>query len=143
MNALALAAAARPARRGMAARRALIVLLAFEGVAAVCGAVALALGAPAASDLLGGSLGAQATIAALLLAGLSAALAVASFTATGALLRDRPGAELSAAGVQATYLVGGIVGLVSAGLVPELAVAVALGGVGLLLAALSFPSRPR
>lgn len=143
MNGRALTATAHAPRRGMTARRTLIVLLAAEGVAAVCAAVALALGSVAGSNLLSGSLGAQATVAGFLLAGLSAVMALTSFATTGALLRDRPTAELSAAGVQATYLVGGIVGLTSAGMVPELAVAAGLGGIGLLLAALSLPSRPR
>lgn len=125
---------AAPVRRGLAPRRALIVLQAFEGVVALCAAVALAFAAPAAGDLLNGAFGSQATAAALLLAGLSLVLALGCFGATGGLLRDRPGAELTALAIQATIVVGAVVGLVSAAVVPELVAAAALGAAGLLLA---------
>ena len=127
----------------MTARRSLIVLMAFEGVAALCATVAFALGAPAAGDLLGGVLGAQATAAALLLAGLAAVSAAASFATTGALLRDRPAAEVSAAGVQVTYLLAGAIGSATAGLLAELVVVAALGAIGLVLALLSLRSARR
>ena len=125
---------AAPVRRGLAPRRALIVLQALEGVVALCAAVALAFAAPAAGDLLNGAFGSQATAAALLLAGLSLVLALGCFGATGGLLRDRPGAELTALAIQATIVVGAIIGLVSAAVVPELVAAAALGAAGLLLA---------
>ena len=143
MNALALRASARPRRRGLTARRWLIVLMAFEGVAALCTAVALALSAPGADALLGRSLGGQAAVALLLLAGLAAALAITSFNATGALLRDRPHAELTAGGIQLTILAAGATGLVTAGMTPELVVVAAIGLVGLVLAALSAGSAAR
>lgn len=143
MNALATAASARPERRGLTARRWLIVLVALQGVAALLAAVALALAAPTAGSLLGGTLGSQATAAALLLAVLSGTVAVASFAATGSLLRDRLHAELTAGGIQATFLVGGGMGLISAGMLPELIVATAVGVIGLLLVALSAGSSRR
>ncbi len=123
-----------PIRRGLGWRRALIVLLAFEGIVALCATITLAFAAPAAGDLLGGSPGAQATVAALLLAGLCGALALGSFAATGALLRDRPNAELTAVGIEATIAAAATVGLVSTGVGPELVAGAAIGGVGLLLA---------
>ena len=134
---------AAPVRRGLAARRALIVLLAFEGIVALCAAIALAFAAPAAGDLLNGAFGTQATVAALLLAGLSLVLALGCFGATGGLLRDRPGAEVTALAIEATILVGAIVGLVSAAIVPELVTAAALGAIGLLLALVVIASTPR
>lgn len=143
MNALALRAAARPQRRGLTARRWLIVLLAFESVAALCATVALALSAPGADSLLGQSLGGQAIVALLLLAGLAAALAVTSFNATGALLRDRPHAELTAGGIQLAILAAGVTGLLTAGVKPELVAVGAIGLVGLALAALSAGSARR
>lgn len=112
-------------------------MLAFEGVAALCAAVTLALGAPGADALLGAALGSQAVVALLLLAGLAGALSLAAFNATGALLRDRPHAELTAAGIQAVILAAGMTGLVSAGILPELVALSVIGLVGLLLAALS------
>jgi hypothetical protein len=134
---------AAPVRRGLAPRRALIVLLAFEGVVALCAAVALGFAAPAADDLLNGAFGAQATVAALLLAGLSLVLAIGCFGATGGLLRDRPGAELTALAIEATIVVGAVVGLVSAAIAPELVTAAALGAVGLLLALVVSAGTPR
>ncbi len=129
--------APRPVRRGLPARRWLIVLLAFEGVAALCAAVALALSAPTAGELLGTSLGESAAVATLLVAGLSGVLAVSAFSATGGLLRDRPHAELTAGGIQATILVGGAIAIATAGLLPPLVVATGLGCAGLLLALLA------
>lgn len=134
---------AAPLRRGLAPRRALIVLLAFEGIVALCAAIVLAFAAPAAGDLLNGAFGTQATVAALLLAGLSLVLALGCFGATGGLLRDRPGAELTALAIEATILVGAIVGLVSAAIVPELVTAAALGAIGLVLALVVIASTPR
>ena len=125
-----------PVRRGLGARRALIVLLAFEGVVALCAAVALAFTAPAAGELLGGAFGASATVAALLLAGLCAALAVGCFAATGGLLRDRTNAELTAIGVEAAVVAAAVVGFVSTGVSPELVAAAVIGGLGFLLAAI-------
>ena len=132
MNAVALSTLRTTPRRGLTARRWLIVLVAIEGVAALCAAVAFALSAPSAQNMLGG-LGSQATAAALMLAGLCAVLAVAAFNVTGALLRDRPMAEASAAGVQATILGGAAIGLVTAGMLPSLVAAAGMAVLGLLL----------
>ena len=143
MNAAALSASRTAPRRGLTARRWLIVLVAVEGVAALCAAVALALGAPSAENMLGGSLGSQAAAAALLLAGLSAVLAMAAFNVTGALLRDRPMAEASAAGIQATILGGAGIGLVTAGMLPSLLATAGMAVLGLLLVLLSVGSARR
>lgn len=143
MNAVALPTTRTTARRGLTARRWLIVLVAVEGVAALCAAVAFALSAPTAENMLGGSLGSQAAAAALLLAGLSAVLAVAAFNVTGALLRDRPMAEASAAGIHATILGGAAIGLVTAGPLPALIATAAMALAGLLLVLLSLGSARR
>ena len=143
MNVVAISSTRTAARRGLTARRALIVLVAIEGVAALCAAVALALSAPTAENMLGGSLGSQAAAAALLLAGLSAVLAVAAFNVTGALLRDRAMAEASAAGIQATILGGAAIGLVTAGMLPSLLATAGMAVVGLLLVLLSLGSARR
>ncbi|MEO8245483.1 MAG: hypothetical protein ABI622_00045 [Chloroflexota bacterium] len=143
MNAIALPTTRTTPRRGLTARRWLIVLLAFEGVVALCAAVAFALSAPTAENMLGGSLGSQSAAAALLLAGLSGVLAFAAFHVTGALLRDRQMAEASAAGVQATILGGATIGLVGAGMLPALAATAGLAAVGLLLVLLSLGSARR
>jgi hypothetical protein len=143
MNAVALSATRTAPRRGLTARRWLIVLVAAEGVAALCGAVAFALSAPAAQELLGDALGSQAAAAALLLAGLSAVLAIAAFNVTGSLLRDRPMAEASAAGIQATILGGAAIGLVTAGMLPALLAAAGVALAGLLLVLLSRGSARR
>lgn len=133
MNAFALSTS-RPTRRGLAARRWLIVLLALEGVAALCAAVTLALSAPEAGALLGASLGASAGVATLLVAGLSGALALSAFSATGGLLRDRQHAELTAGGLQAILLSGGAIGIATAGLLAPLLLVAGIGLGGLLLA---------
>ncbi len=143
MNAVALSRSRTTPRPGLTARRWLIVLVAVEGVAALCAAVALALSAPTAENMLGGSLGSQAAVAALLLAGLSAVLAVAAFNVTGALLRDRPMAEASAAGIQATILGGAAIGLATAGMLPSLVATAGLAVLGLLLVLLSRGSARR
>lgn len=143
MNAVAFPTTRTTPRRGLTARRWLIVLVAVESVAALCAAVALALAAPTAENMLGGTLGSQAPAAALLLAGLSAVLAVAAFNVTGALLRDRPMAEASAAGIQATILGGAAIGLVTAGLLPALAAVAGMATGGLLLVLLSLGSARR
>ena len=142
MNAVALSTPRSTPRRGLTARRWLIVLVAVEGVAALCAAVAFALSAPTAENMLG-SLGSQAAAAALLLAGLSAVLAVAAFNVTGALLRDRPMAEASAAGIQATILGGAAIGLVSTGMLPSLIAMAGIAVLGLLLVLLSLGSARR
>lgn len=117
--------------------------MAFEVVAAICTAVALALAAPTATRLLGGALGPQATVSALLLSGLALAVAISSFAATGSLLRDRNHAEATAAGIQSTLLAGAAVAMLGTGIVPELALVAGLGLVGLLLVLLSFGSARR
>ncbi len=118
MNATISPLVARPSvlEPGAGPRRWLTVLLAVEGLAALAGTITFAIMAPDAGHFLAasGPSSLTGTVTVLLLAGLSAVIAVMAFSVAGSVMRRRSGALTAAAGVQATIgfcaLVAGLVG---------------------------------